>query len=235
MGVLAMPGRPAVLDTTALIAGLCGATNHNTDGRLLAALESGMVLGYAAEHVWAEVPRKLHTIADEGRVDGTAAAELWWNRYVRFVDTDTLVAPPEALRLVNEDRTDVPTAKLAALLAPIPVLAADRDLIRHELAHPHWKATVAAGADQELVHRQIYGTAYGTWLIGRAALAAAKGISRQMAKPGIFGLVAATTVVASITTVALLVADDPQGTRTLGRNVANVAKDLAIELGSRRD
>lgn len=140
---------PAVLDTSALVSDLFGRVREPTTP-LLAAMHVGVVRGFAAQHVWAEVPRKIAEIGATGRLNAVAAEQAWWEDYVpliRFVDASMLPDTPHHAALATRDASDGPTERLRALLAPIVVLAEDHDLIKLKLASEQWRPLARAGAD----------------------------------------------------------------------------------------
>jgi hypothetical protein len=105
----------------------------------------GLFRPFAAQHVWAEVPRQLHEESVLRGVDQGLAIAVWLNEYVpriRVVDvSDRHVAPDHAL--LERDASDAPTAALLDLVGPIVVLADDPDLVDLNLAAPDWPDTVA--------------------------------------------------------------------------------------------
>ncbi|MBM0201954.1 hypothetical protein JNW90_01635 [Micromonospora sp. STR1s_5] len=101
-----------------------------------------MLRGFAASHVWAEVPRVL---AKRARLEGVPVEVLeriWWNDYVpliRFVDCAGLPTTDQARRLMSRDESDANTLVLAGLLAPVVIIAEDRDILASGLAYEQWR------------------------------------------------------------------------------------------------
>ncbi len=151
---------PAIADTSALVCDLMWSSRTGRPSRLLMAMQVGVVRVYVAEHVWAEVPRKIDELGDEGKLDAAVAAELWWTSYiplVRVVDTGLLPHIEAPTDLVNRDRSDTPTERLRSLLAPVVVLATDKDLIKLGLAHEDWFQAASAGGAIAMAGGGMYG------------------------------------------------------------------------------
>src|ERR1035437_4115492 len=126
-----------------------------------------------AHHTWAEVPRVLAKRAPAEGVDLAAAERLWWHSYVgviRFVPTGDLPPGDPVLERVlgGRDASDLPTLKIASLIAPAVVLAADADLQGVGLAYERWwevpeaiRRIVAGQGSTDLAARAVFGTGYG--------------------------------------------------------------------------
>ena len=172
---------PAVLDTSALLSDLITRVRSGRETLLLHALEFGVVRGFAAHHVWAEMPRKIADKGAKGIFDAAVAETVWWREYVpllRFVDTATLSETEHYRALVARDHSDGPTERLRGLLAPVVVLAKDKDLIALGLAANEWKPVADAGGEVAMAGGGVVaGTSlvmvsgYGMWqflvLLGR--------------------------------------------------------------------
>jgi hypothetical protein len=127
-GVLSI--RQVIVDTSFLLADLLGATREGRRTTFLEAVDFGVLRPFAAHHVWAEMGRKVLDVPGEYGVDPQLAARIWWDVYVpriRFVDVGGLPVP-FADEILRRDSSDAPTFALAGLLAPVVVLAGDRDL-----------------------------------------------------------------------------------------------------------
>jgi hypothetical protein len=151
---------PAIADTSALVSDLMWSSRTGRPSRLLMAMQVGVVRVYVAEHVWAEVPRKIEDLGGEGKLGAAVAAELWWTSYIpliRVVDTGLLPRNEAPTDLVNRDRSDTPTERLTSLLAPVVVLAKDKDLIKLGLAHEDWFEAASAGSAIAMAGGGVYG------------------------------------------------------------------------------
>jgi hypothetical protein len=141
--------RPAVVDTSAFISDVMDCLRSGMVSPLLSAMRLGVVRVFVAQHVWAEVPRALATLGEEGRLDAAAAEALWWTTYVplvRVVDVGRVPRSPTKHLMADRDWSDSPTDALVALLSPVVALASDRDLIDLGLAAKQWRPVARAGA-----------------------------------------------------------------------------------------
>ncbi len=122
--------RPVVVDSSFFISETLRSTRSLHQSTFLEAIKSGVLRPFAAQHVWAEVPRKLEVATRKVHLDTELAVRIWWQEYVprvRFVDVGGLTTS-HATALLGRDRSDIPTAVLARLLAPVVVLSSDPDL-----------------------------------------------------------------------------------------------------------
>jgi predicted nucleic acid-binding protein len=131
------------IDTSVITGDVIKSARGGLPSPLYLAMGRGLVRGYMAHHTWAEVPRVLAKRAPRENCDLAAVEKLWWDRYVkliRFVPTaDLPPGDPELEKaLGSRDPSDLPTLKLASLIAPAVVLAADRDLVGIGLAYERW-------------------------------------------------------------------------------------------------
>ncbi|MFE6398076.1 PIN domain-containing protein [Streptomyces alboflavus] len=133
-----------VFDTSVLTQDVTAALKRGRPSSILAGMRHGTLRGFIPHYVWAEVPRVLADRKREGGAFDLAQAErLWWQQYVpllRVVCVDGLPMTAAADRLAHEDLSDVGILQLAGVLAPVVLLAADRDLIRQGIAVPNWEA-----------------------------------------------------------------------------------------------
>lgn len=128
--------RPVVIDTSFLVTDLLNATGSRQQTDFLRAVRHGSLRGFAAHHVWGETGRKCVDVPLERGLDPQRASEIWWSEYVpylHFVNTSGL-AVPLADAILARDPSDSGTFALAGLLAPVVVLAIDRDIIDPGLA-----------------------------------------------------------------------------------------------------
>jgi len=193
-----------VIDTSVITSDVIKSAKGGLPSPLYLAMETGLVRGYMAHHTWAEVPRVLAKRALRANCDLAVVEKLWWDRYVkliRFVPTADL--PPGDPQLEKalgaRDASDLPTLKLASLIAPAVVLAADRDLVDIGLAYERWwdvpeaiRKMVAGQGGTELAARVVFGSAYAT-----AALV--RGTVRALQRPWIAAVVLAAAAVAAVT------------------------------------
>jgi hypothetical protein len=126
--------RLGVFDTSVLTQDVTAALKRGEPSSILAGMQYGTLRGFIPHYVWAEVPRVL---ADRKREGGTfdlvRAEQMWWEQYVpllHVVDVNGLPMTAAADKLAHEDLSDVGILQLAGVLAPVVLLAADRDLIR---------------------------------------------------------------------------------------------------------
>jgi predicted nucleic acid-binding protein len=173
-----------VIDTSVITSDVIKSVKGGLPSPLYLAMERGLVRGYMAHHTWAEVPRVLAKRAATENCDIAAVEKLWWDRYVkliRFVPTADL--PPGDPKLEKalgaRDPSDLPTLKLASLIAPAVVLAADRDLVNIGLAYERWwdvpeaiRKMVAGQGSTEIAARVVLGGAYGVVALVRSAASA---------------------------------------------------------------
>lgn len=191
----------AVLDTSVVTGDVIKAVRAGLPSPLFLAMSTGLIRGFMAHHTWAEVPRVLARRAEKEGVDLAAAEKLWWGSYVeviRFVSTaDVPPAVPQLERaLGGRDASDVPTLRLASLIAPTVVLASDRDLRDIGLAYERWwdvpevvRRVVVARGGTYVATRVVFGAGYGT-------IAAVRGLARALQRPPVAIAAASVLVVA---------------------------------------
>ncbi|BBG20740.1 hypothetical protein RVR_P1126 (plasmid) [Actinacidiphila reveromycinica] len=142
------PLRRALLDTSVLSTDVIAATRRKQPSSFEAGARAGTVRAFIPAHVWEEMPRVLADRKREGgKFDLDRALGIWFGRYapVLFVvDTDSLPMTPEAEVLALEDPSDVGMLQLAAVIAPVVLIATDDDLLRSNLASADWIALRAA-------------------------------------------------------------------------------------------
>lgn len=139
--------RLGVFDTSVLTSDITAALGRGRPSSILDGMRYGTLRGFIPHYVWAEVPRVL---ADRKREGGTfdlaKAEEMWWREYVpllHVVSVSGLPMTAAADKLAQEDLSDVGILQLAGVLAPVVLLAADPDLIRHDVAVRDWGAARA--------------------------------------------------------------------------------------------
>lgn len=193
-----------VIDTSVITGDIIKTIKGKLPSPLLLSMQTGLIRGFMAHHTWAEVPRVLAKRCPAEGVDPEAAERLWWRSYVgviRFVPTGDLPPGDVALEraLGERDASDLPTLKLASLIAPTVVLAADADLQGVGLAYERWwevpetiRKIVAGQGSTELAARTVFGAGYGT-------VAAIRGLARVLQKPPVALTVGLLATVAVIT------------------------------------
>jgi hypothetical protein len=190
----------AVLDTSVVTGDVIKAVRAGLPSPLFLAMRTGLIRGFMAHHTWAEVPRVLARRAEKEGFDLRAAEKLWWGSYVeviRFVSTADVPLADSYLEraLGGRDASDVPTLRLASLIAPVVVLASDRDLQDIGLAYERWwdvpevvRRVVAARGGTDLAARAVFGAGYGT-------IAAVRGLARALQRPPVAIAAASVLVV----------------------------------------
>jgi len=193
-----------VIDTSVIVKDIICTHRGRLPSPLFLALRTGLARGFMAHHTWAEVPRILARRAEKEHIDLAALESLWWRSYVeviRFAPTGDLPPPdPDLYReLAGRDDTDLPTLKLASLLAPVVVLAADRDLKDIGLAYEQWQEVpeavqriIIAQGSTELAARALFGTGYGTVI-------AVRGATRALQRPAVAWTVLGIIAIAYMT------------------------------------
>jgi predicted nucleic acid-binding protein len=188
-----------VIDTSVITSDVIKTVKGGLPSPLYLAMQTGLVRGYMAHHTWAEVPRVLAKRAPKENCDLAAVEKLWWDQYVkliRFVPTaDLPPGDPDLERALRaRDASDLPTVKLASLIAPAVVLAADPDLVDIGLAYERWwdvpeviRKMVAGQGSTELAARAVFGSAYGTVALLRGAVRA---LQRPWVAAGILAIAA---------------------------------------------
>lgn len=191
--------RPVVVDTSFLLPDVVWSARHRQRSMLLECVEFGLLRPFAAHHVWAEVPRKIGELASDAGVNRQLVEAVWWREYVsriQFVDVDGVSVPRFGI-LALRDPSDLPTFALAELLAPVVVLAADRDLRDPGIAAPNWIALVQAGDTMTIAASGTWGSLVAVRLGGYAIMSAGRGVGRLARHPaGQVALVAAAFVLA---------------------------------------
>jgi hypothetical protein len=218
--------RPVVVDSSFFISEVLRSTRSHHQTTFLSAVKSGVLRPFAAQHVWAEVPRELAGAARGLGLDADLAGLIWWQEYVpriRFVDTGGL-STANATALLARDPTDVPTAALAGLLTPVVVLSSDADLQDTGFAVQKYYRVVEAAGSLTIVADGTWASMAGLQIVGSAATAAARSIATLARRRE--GQVAIALVVGAIIVAALIrgsrLRDDG---RHLGKNVGGFLRN----------
>lgn len=205
-GVLAALGEvfTVVIDTSVITSDVIKAVKWGLPSPLYLAMRTGLVRGFMAHHTWAEVPRILAKRAPREGAGLAAADKLWWQSYIkviRFVPTGDLPLGDPVLEqaLGTRDPSDLPTVRLASMIAPAVVLAADPDLQDIGLAYERWwevpeaiRNIVAGRGSTDLAARVLFGTGYG-------AVALIRGAARSLRQPWVAVTVFSIAAVAPAT------------------------------------
>jgi hypothetical protein len=153
-----------VVDTSFLVSDVLGATRAQARTAFLEMVGFGTLRPFAAHHVWAEMGRKVQDVPARHGLDPELAERIWWEEYVpriRFVDVRGLPVP-SADAILGRDASDAPTFALAGLLAPVVVLAGDRDITDLGLAQ-HYSLVICHAGTLTVVGQ-------GTWSASLLAL-----------------------------------------------------------------
>jgi hypothetical protein len=160
--------RPVVVDTSFLLADVLGSTRDRRRSTFLEAVEFGVLRPFAAHHVWAEMGRKVADVPGRHGLDRDVAAKVWWELYVpriRFVDVAGLPVPSSSNEILGRDPSDAPTVALAGLLAPVVVLAGDRDLRDLGVAAQSYSAVVEHAGMLTVMSQGSWGSVVGLRLV----------------------------------------------------------------------
>ena len=170
--------RLGVFDTSVLTSDITAALKRGQPSSILAGMRYGTLRGFIPHYVWAEVPRVLADRRREGDTFDLAKAEwLWWHQYVPLLHVVSVTGLPmtaAADKLAHEDLSDVGILQLAGVLAPVVLFAADRDLIRHDVAVRNWGALRAALGRIGAAEQDIRGSGTAMELSGRGLIGTAR-------------------------------------------------------------
>ncbi|TDO39529.1 hypothetical protein C8E87_3220 [Paractinoplanes brasiliensis] len=193
-----------MLDTGPLTTDVIGSVKRGEPSPLCLAMQAGLVRGYAAHHVWAEVPRVLAKRAGQARVSFEELERLWWDEYVpliRVVDCAGLPTTRQSRVLAGRDDSDTNTLLLAGLIAPVVVIAEDRDIVSSGLAYEQWTHFYEVARAIDAGKRHLTSAALLASLGGHGAAAAGRGVVRLMASPVGKGAVALTMLALAVAAV----------------------------------
>lgn len=225
---------PIIADTSALLADLIGNVRYAVPTPLTVAMGIGLLRIYCPQHVWAEMPRKIDEKAEDEHLDRALMERLWWTEYVpfiRFVDTGDLPASQHRFLVERDDRSDKPTFILADLLAPVPVLAMDKDLRRYGLACDDWKSVAKASRTLAVVGGGVYGGVAITVGVGFAVVDLARSIMRLLTNEWVQTALLGTAIAAVATrdrwrrVVELRAPSVRSGARTVWETVLDLIED----------
>lgn len=138
-----------VTDTDALLSSIDNDCRKGWHSRLLRMSSSGTAFLYASDHVYFEVYRRLPKIARSSPVPLDTLRAHFETEYLpalRFVTVSDLDAMDSQVLAIN-DSTDVPTGRLAKLIAPSVVFSGDKHLRNPGLAPKDWQAAARLAID----------------------------------------------------------------------------------------
>ena len=193
-----------VIDTSVITSDVIKTAKGGLPSPLYVAMATELVRGFMAHHTWAEVPRVLAKRAPKEGVDPAVVERLWWDSYVKvihFVPTGDLPpGDPDLERVLGvRDASDLPTVKLASLIARTVVLASDPDLLDIGLAYDRWwdvpdavRKMVIGQGGTHLAAQALFGSAYGAVAIIRGMMATAW--QRPRVAAGVLALAAVAIV-----------------------------------------
>ncbi|MFE7622531.1 hypothetical protein [Streptomyces sp. NPDC057509] len=152
------PHLVGIVDTNVLLTSVDNDCRNETQGRrsrLLLMSDGGDVVLYAADHVLDEVYEHLPRIAKSSPVPLAALRAYFETEYLpvlRFVTVSDTDAPdPQVLAITDSD--DVPTGRLAKLIAPCVVFSDDKHLKRPGFAPKRWLDMAKAAVEVADGHR----------------------------------------------------------------------------------
>lgn len=146
------PHLVGIVDTNVLLTSVDNDCRNEAQGRrsrLLLMSDSGDVVLYAADHVLDEMYEHLPTIAKSSPVPLATLRAYFEAEYLpvlRFVTVSETDAPdPQVIAITDPD--DVPTGRLAKLIAPCVVFSDDIHLKRPGFAPKRWLDMAKAAVD----------------------------------------------------------------------------------------
>ncbi|WP_329101607.1 hypothetical protein [Streptomyces sp. NBC_01439] len=143
------PHLVGVVDTNALLSSIENDCRKGFRSRLLRMTDGGTATLYAADHVLDETYEHLPRMAKHGLVSLATLRAHFEAEYLpalRFV-TMSDVDGPDAQVLAITDTDDVPTGRLAKLIAPCVVFSDDRHLKRPGFAPKDWQRAAKSVLD----------------------------------------------------------------------------------------
>ncbi|MGI5518400.1 PIN domain-containing protein [Streptomyces sp. CA-106131] len=170
--------RLGVFDTSVLTSDITAALKRGKPSSILAGMRYGTLRGFIPHYVWAEVPRVLADRKNEGGdFDLVKAEQLWWGQYIpllHVVCVNGLPMTAAADKLAQEDLSDVGILQLAGVISPVVLLAADPDLIRHDVAARDWPALRAVLGKIGMAEQAVRRSTSAMELSGRSLIETAR-------------------------------------------------------------
>ncbi|MGH2711758.1 MAG: hypothetical protein ACRDH9_11205 [Actinomycetota bacterium] len=177
--------RPAVVDSSALLADLMWTSKHMRPSGFLMSVRFGTLRPFITPTVWAEVPRKIQEVAADRDVDARLAESVWWCEYVprlRVVDVQQLPVPLQS-EIEGRDSSDAPTFALVGLLGPVVVLAGDKDIIDLGMAAGNWMEATQAARGIAAAAGSGWAGLFSLRAGGYALVASSRGLARLSRSP----------------------------------------------------
>jgi hypothetical protein len=148
----AKPRLLAVVDTNALLSSVDNDCRHSPHrrSRLLRMTYGDTVALYAADHVYGEVYERPPKIAKSSPVPLDELRAHFEDKHLpvlRFVTVSASADSSDAQVQAITDSDDIPTGKLAKLIAPCVVFSEDRHLRKPGLAPANWRSVAQSGVD----------------------------------------------------------------------------------------
>lgn len=143
------PHLVAVVDTNALLSSIENDCRKGFRSRLLRMSDDGTATLYAADHVLDETYEHLPRMAKRGLVPLAALRAHFEAEYLpalRFVTVSDVDGPDEQVLAIT-DNDDVPTGRLAKLIAPCVVFSDDRHLKKPGFAPKDWQRAAKSVLD----------------------------------------------------------------------------------------
>lgn len=222
--------RPAVVDSSFLVSDILRTTRNRQQSTFLDGIKTGVMRAFIAHQVWAEVSRSIRRAAEERRLDAGVAEQIWWREYIprlRVVEVEGLPTI-QANAVLARDPSDVPTMKLASLLAPVVVLASDRDLQDPGIATQKCFQVVEAAGSLTIVAEGTWAGMVAMQAAGAAGQSAVRGIAavarRREGQLVLVGLAGAAVIGGALLRRATLRED----TRRLGQRLGAVIKEGVV-------
>lgn len=138
-----------VVDTNVLLSSIDNDCRKGYRSRLLRMSDNGAVVLYAADHVYDEMYERLPRFAQSSPVPLASLVEHFEEAYLpalRFVTVSDVDTPdPQVLAITDPD--DIPTGRLAMLIAPCVVFSEDKHLTRPGLAPERWRDVAKSAVD----------------------------------------------------------------------------------------
>lgn len=159
------PGFAGIVDADALLASVDNQCKTGWQSKLSQLGESSITPLLCSDHVYLECYRGLHRLAAHRQVDVSLLKHCFDTSYlpnITWVKVGAGEIRDERVSAVT-DETDVPTARLASLVAPCVVFSNDKSLRRPGFASKEWLK--AAGSGVEIVETHAKQQALGMTVV----------------------------------------------------------------------
>ncbi|MGW0864699.1 hypothetical protein [Streptomyces sp. NPDC002611] len=175
------PHLVGIVDTNALLSSIENDCRKGFRSRLLRMSDDGTAVLYAAEHVLEETYEHLPRMAARGLVPLSTLRAHFEAEYLpalRFVTMSDVDGPDEQVLAIT-DADDVPTGRLAKLIAPCVVFSDDKHLKKPGFAPKDWQRAAKSALDiAEGIRDQVV-TVNAAALPARGAVGLVKLLGRQ--------------------------------------------------------